>query len=246
MGSTTRHPISHNKNRKKNILMKKTRRASSAYKNLKGQEIVCGANDKNGKYNADGKGVVCGYKDQWLILGFDNEYEGCIREFTDGVFLDEDAKNYKSFRFYNVNNIKGEEVTLYVITSAIKGPFDNGIGAVNSEIFNTKEEAEKAFDKYKKEMCKQLKKLGYEWFDYASAHREYAAKLQRMMDNGSKTYPKLKLPEGVFGSIEVDTDTVFRMTTFSNEYSEETGGMCPKEISPSITITLDTICHKLN
>lgn len=77
--------------------------AKKVYDKLKGQTIQCLVNNKNGAL-INGNGIVCGYKDKYLIVGFATEYEGCIKSFTpDNVFLGRD--NFRSYRFWSISHV---------------------------------------------------------------------------------------------------------------------------------------------
>lgn len=58
--------------------------------------------NKNGQI-VPGFGTVCGYREKWLILGLDGDDEGCIKQFTSTVVLDN--SNFKSYRFWNIRNL---------------------------------------------------------------------------------------------------------------------------------------------
>lgn len=70
----------------------------------KGKKIKCLCNDKKGNL-IEGFGIVCGYKESWLVLGFDTDYEGCIKAFTDSVNY---YPKYKSYRFWNIKYLNKE------------------------------------------------------------------------------------------------------------------------------------------
>lgn len=65
------------------------------YKELENKQIECLCNDTNGNL-VKGLGIVCGYKESWLVLGFNTDYEGCIKEFTKSVNY---SQNFRSYRF---------------------------------------------------------------------------------------------------------------------------------------------------
>ena len=73
------------------------------YNKYKGKLIPCLVNNECGNL-VDGYGVVCGYKEQWLVLGFNTETEGCIKSFTKSVFIDN--PNMLSYRYWNVKHLK--------------------------------------------------------------------------------------------------------------------------------------------
>lgn len=68
-----------------------------------GKKYPCIINDGKGN-SVKGYGTVCGYKDDYLVLGFNTDYEGCIASFTPAVFLE--PGNFKSYRFINLYKIK--------------------------------------------------------------------------------------------------------------------------------------------
>ena len=83
--------------------------AKDIYEELKGKTVQCLVNNEDGDL-ANGNGVVCGYKDKYLIVGFTTEYEGCIKSFTDnGVFLEKG--DFLSYRFWNISNINEIPIT---------------------------------------------------------------------------------------------------------------------------------------
>lgn len=83
--------------------------AKDIYEELKGKTVQCLVNNEDGDL-ANGNGVVCGYKDKYLIVGFTTEYEGCIKSFTDnGVFLEN--RDSLSYRFWNMSHINERLVT---------------------------------------------------------------------------------------------------------------------------------------
>lgn len=94
------------KKRKKTISLDA---AKDIYEELKGKTVQCLVNNEDGDL-ANGNGVVCGYKDKYLIVGFTTEYEGCIKSFTDnGVFLEKG--DFLSYRFWNISNINEIPIT---------------------------------------------------------------------------------------------------------------------------------------
>ena len=72
------------------------------YEKFKGKTVQCLVNNKDGDL-VNGYGIVCGYKDKYLIIGFTNEYEGCIKSFTDNVFLEN--RDFLSYRFWNISHV---------------------------------------------------------------------------------------------------------------------------------------------
>ena len=72
------------------------------YEKFKGKTVQCLVNNKEGDL-VNGYGIVCGYKDKYLIIGFTNEYEGCIKSFTDNVFLEN--RDFLSYRFWNISHV---------------------------------------------------------------------------------------------------------------------------------------------
>lgn len=75
------------------------------YESLKGKEIPCFVRDKDG-FLKEGVGTVCGYQQEWLILGFKNKENGCVKEFSDHVFVDN--RDYASYRFWNIKHLNKE------------------------------------------------------------------------------------------------------------------------------------------
>ena len=71
------------------------------YEKFKGKTVQCLVNSKDGDL-VNGYGIVCGYTDRYLIIGFTNEYEGCIKSFTDNVFLEN--RDFLSYRFWNISH----------------------------------------------------------------------------------------------------------------------------------------------
>lgn len=71
------------------------------YNTLKGKPIPCTLRDNTGNY-ISGEGVVCGYQENYLIVGFPEEYNGCIKEFTSPVIVD---GTYPSYRFLNIEKL---------------------------------------------------------------------------------------------------------------------------------------------
>lgn len=83
--------------------------AKDIYEKLKGKTVQCLVNNEDGDL-VNGKGVVCGYKDKYLIVGFTTEYEGCIKYFMDnGVFLEN--RDFLSYRFWNISHINERPIT---------------------------------------------------------------------------------------------------------------------------------------
>ena len=72
------------------------------YEKFKGKTVQCLVNNKDGDL-VNGYGIVCGYRDKYLIIGFTNEYEGCIKSFTDNVFLEN--RDFLSYRFWNISHV---------------------------------------------------------------------------------------------------------------------------------------------
>ena len=72
------------------------------YEKFKGKTVQCLVNNKDGDL-VNGYGIVCGYTDKYLIIGFTNEYEGCIKSFTDSVFLEN--RDFLSYRFWNISHV---------------------------------------------------------------------------------------------------------------------------------------------
>lgn len=72
------------------------------YEKFKGKTVQCLVNNKDGD-SVNGYGIVCGYTDKYLIIGFTNEYEGCIKSFTDSVFLEN--RDFLSYRFWNISHV---------------------------------------------------------------------------------------------------------------------------------------------
>ena len=72
------------------------------YEKFRGKTVQCLVNNKDGDL-VNGYGIVCGYKDKYLIIGFTNEYEGCIKSFTDNVFLEN--RDFLSYRFWNISHV---------------------------------------------------------------------------------------------------------------------------------------------
>lgn len=74
----------------------------SIYEKFKGKTMQCLVNNKDGDL-VNGYGIVCGYNDKYLIIGFTNGYEGCIKSFTDNVFLEN--RDFLSYRFWNISHV---------------------------------------------------------------------------------------------------------------------------------------------
>ena len=72
------------------------------YEKFKGKTVQCLVNNKDGDL-VNGYGIVCGYTDKYLIIGFTNGYEGCIKSFTDNVFLEN--RDFLSYRFWNISHV---------------------------------------------------------------------------------------------------------------------------------------------
>ena len=72
------------------------------YEKFKGKTVQCLVNNEDGDL-VNGYGIVCGYKDKYLIIGFTNGYEGCIKSFTDNVFLEN--RDFLSYRFWNISHV---------------------------------------------------------------------------------------------------------------------------------------------
>ena len=72
------------------------------YEKFKGKTVQCLVNNKDGDL-VNGYGIVCGYTDKYLIIGFTNEYEGCIKSFTNSVFLEN--RDFLSYRFWNISHV---------------------------------------------------------------------------------------------------------------------------------------------
>lgn len=72
------------------------------YEKFKGKTVQCLVNSKDGDL-VNGYGIVCGYTDRYLIIGFTNGYEGCIKSFTDNVFLEN--RDFLSYRFWNISHV---------------------------------------------------------------------------------------------------------------------------------------------
>lgn len=72
------------------------------YEKFKGKTVQCLVNNKDGDL-VNGYGIVCGYRDKYLIIGFTNEYEGCIKSFTDNVFIEN--RDFLSYRFWNISHV---------------------------------------------------------------------------------------------------------------------------------------------
>lgn len=87
------------------------------YKKYKNKSIKCICNDKDGNL-VEGYGIVCGYKESWLVLGFNTDYEGCITNFTKFVKY---SPIFKSYRFWNIKYL--EE---YNITKSAQHPTSEG------------------------------------------------------------------------------------------------------------------------
>lgn len=66
------------------------------YLKYKNKKYLCEINDRFGN-TSKGYGTVCGYKGDYLIVGFNSDYEGCILDFSEFVHLD--PNNFKSYRF---------------------------------------------------------------------------------------------------------------------------------------------------
>lgn len=76
--------------------------AKDLYQTLKGQTITVTLGNADGSLS-EGPGVVCGYQGKWLIVGFDHEYNGCVKAFSNHVHVDN--KNFKSYRFWNIRHL---------------------------------------------------------------------------------------------------------------------------------------------
>lgn len=72
------------------------------YEKFKGKTVQCLVNNKDGDL-VNGYGIVCGYTNKYLIIGFTNGYEGCIKSFTDNVFLEN--RDFLSYRFWNISHV---------------------------------------------------------------------------------------------------------------------------------------------
>lgn len=72
------------------------------YEKFRGKTVQCLVNNKDGDL-VNGYGIVCGYTDKYLIIGFTNGYEGCIKSFTDNVFLEN--RDFLSYRFWNISHV---------------------------------------------------------------------------------------------------------------------------------------------
>lgn len=68
----------------------------------KGKRYTCVINDDEGEPTL-GYGTVCGYVHDYLIVGFDSDYAGCVKSFTKFVHMD--SNDFKSYRFINVNKV---------------------------------------------------------------------------------------------------------------------------------------------
>lgn len=72
------------------------------FNHYKNRKIKCICSDPLGNL-IEGYGTVCGYKESWLILGFNTDYEGCIKEFTKLVTY---SPIFKSYRFWNIKHLE--------------------------------------------------------------------------------------------------------------------------------------------
>lgn len=80
--------------------------AKDYFEENQGKLLECDCNNVDGILKR-GSGVICGYKDNYIILGFETDYEGCVKEFTSSVVYD---KSFKSYRFFNINKLGYDEL----------------------------------------------------------------------------------------------------------------------------------------